>query len=586
MFLVSTGVIVGTSIGGLDLARHADVTTRLQYALDTAALAMGRLAASESDPDQLLTEARRYFEINFPPNFEGTRITADQIKLSGNSSGRVLTLSVDGLLPLLSTGFLDASAIKLAAKSTITLEGNPNLEVVFAVDTSTTPTQPATFPTKLATLGSELARLGNGSTHVGVVPYSEVVNVGKEHWHWVERWYSHADSSRITPFVQNYVKTRWTGCIAEPEPWKARDAQLLSPDANFMPIIARVETGLWTAKAGGNGPEKLTDDMNGTGWELNGTASKHELVIKTGVKQPESVTMLSSNDPPERLLWVDFYQGPGNVQNSNSPHERFHLYSLHEPANCNEKAQVAFLANDPNQIFDNLNNKTRINQPDSQRKALPPAGLLWSWRMMAPQWRGDSGWNGPAMSQEERTPARAIVVVTDGLINTWNNLSANDSANSPLRVWENRQENDFTFRLDYHTRCTSNGQGCSKNAEFLRTHVHDRQGSQLKLSVNNNGWQRPVSSLAMKDPFISGPNINFTNWPSVNSMTEKICNAISRDGINIFVLSPSQQLTNREVFAKCAGDNRLYSSNDLESLKEALLNLRSDSTKLRLVPSV
>lgn len=581
LFLVSAAVIFGASLGGLDLARHASATTRLQNALDGAALAMGRLASSEQDTSVLLGEARRYFEANFPADYQGSGIDAGRLSLSTNDSGRVLTLSVDGSLPLLSTGFLEVSAAPLRAKSTVALEGNSNLEVVFALDTSATSGIPNSFADSLKELTTELLERGQGSTHIGIVPYSEVVNVGSEYRGWVARWHNHASSDRKTPFTSTYHSTHWTGCIAEPEPWKAPQLNNITPGLptdNFMPVVARVETGLWSDKAGKGPNKEMTDDM-GDGWALTARPDKDAL------PQPQAIRALHSTHPHERLLWVYFYPGPGQ---GNSPHERFHLYSVHEPASCKADAKVRYLDNNALAVSDAMASMAQLTQPDNQSKALPAAGLLWSWRMLAPTWRGNAGWYGSVQKELGKDSARAIVVVTRGSNTEWADLSKNSNDyNAPVRTWATTVDNDFTFELDY--RKCGNENNC-KGTPVPTTYYHaPASPGNMKLAVTNNGWQKPVSSLAMKDPFKSEEDIKFNAWPTARNYLRGVCDAIKVDGVNVFALSPPAGMLNSSDISYCVsggeGNKQVYNSAQIETLREALLNLRSESSTLRLVPS-
>lgn len=573
LFLVSAAVILGASLGGIDLARHASATTRLQNALDGAALAMGRLAASEQDEVILLKEAKRYFEANFPKGYQGSGIDASTLSLSVNDSGRVLTLSTDGSLPLLSTGFLDVSAAPLRATSTVALEGNSNLEVVFAVDTSATSDIPNSFANSLKGLATDLLERGQGSTHIGIVPYSEVVNVGTEHQQWVARWRDHAPNEKKNAEVlKDYLSTKWTGCIAEPSPWQWNASGIervkpLTPDANFMPVIARIETGLWQHKKKNN--KDWPQDM-GDGWVLEGVSNPYN-VYKGGdpaYPQPHSVTELGSSDRPSRLLWVDFDKHHGG----GSPHQNFNLYSIHEPENCHAETKVHFLDNDPGSVPDRLKTLTMLTTVSQPTRVLPPAGLLWSWRMLNPAWReAGNGWSGSPYIQAEngQEPAQAIVIVTQGDIGNWNTLQ---DASNTHRVWRNGSS--FKFELSYYIQ-HSNGKG----QPSLRTHAHNHE-----LAITNNGWQRPVSSLAMKDPFASTDHIVFSGkWPSVAEYTSDTCAAIQGDNIQIFVLSPKAVISNQTLFKNCASDSQVYTNTD--ALREALLNLRSESSTLRLVPS-
>lgn len=585
LFLASTGVIVGASVGGLDLARHADVTTRLQYALDTAALAMGRLAATESDPDRLLAEARRYFEINFPPNFQGTRITADKIRLNGNSSGTVLTLSVEGALPLLSTGFLDISSATLSTKSTITLEGNPNLEIVFTKDVNSQDNANA-LSERLEDLGNALLEKGNGSVFIGTVPYTDAVNVGtgEKQRYWVARWLEDMGKSNVASSAANYHTTLWNGCIAEPRPWEnpgLRPVSALNPNAAFVPLFVRVETTLTDKK---NPPAKAISLRTGE-WENNERLTQY-------YKQPISIEAVGNSDL--RYFWSRFVPGPGN-----SPQSHFDILSLHEPANCDATPKMQFLENGHAAVEALQEMAAAPSAPAA--KSLPPAGLLWSWRMLSDNWRTGNGWNAAHVIHPDSEPTRAIVLITSGAITSWSQLESQDSAGAPYPVWTDDPFNYFNFLLRYHSdnckgadhnKGDENTVECKNGRRAIREYVHT-----APLGTATNSWQYPVSSLAMANPFaepedkLNGKKnshpLNTSGWPAVSEYMKRVCDAIKGNSIHLFVLAPQftdAGLPNRSDFLHCSSDSRIYTLDDANTLEQALLNLRSDSAKLRLVP--
>jgi len=579
LFLVSAAVIFGASLGGLDLARHASATTRLQNALDGAALAMGRLASSEQDTSVLLGEARRYFEANFPADYQGSGIDAGRLSLSTNDSGRVLTLSVDGSLPLLSTGFLDVSAAALRAKSTVALERNPNLEVVFSKDTNSFDgLGELFFASALRKLGQALLTNQDNSVYIGTVPYSDVVNVGngEKQQAWVARWLEHDTTNKSQPGAKNYHRNYWSGCIAEPTPWVRPDLgniRPLTPAARFIPLSVRIQTSLH---------EKL--QKKDKGWQLNTSQFQKNEYVTQYVEQPISLIPVASG--ADRYFWSNFTRGPGNSGKS-----EFDIYSLHEPLNCLTAAQVHFLDNTVDAL-DALETMADI-PPQDYLKSLPPAGLLWSWRMLAPAWRQGNGWDTSALPQDGAAPARAIVLITPGDITSWEWLGFTNQYNILRPIWKSGSTNAFQFQMTYHTdTCVgdpNNNDGdlekCKKGGRYVRTHQHN-----AALSSQDNEWQYPVSSLAMTNPFGTPNALDFNGWPSVAEYLEATCNAIKNDGISLFVLSPralnwTGVFGNRDRFLRCASDSRIYTMTQMEALKQALLNLRSESSTLRLVPS-
>lgn len=570
LFLVSAAAIFAALLGGMDLARHAGVVSQLQSAIDGAALAMGRYAAGESDAQRLLAEARRYFGANFPAGYQGSVLRTADLRLTGSPDGGSMTLSIEGRLPLLSTGFLDVSAIRLAASSTVTLESSSSLEVVFSQDTSTFDgiIGEFLFPSALARLGQELLQ-GSSDIHIGLVPYSDVVNVGRQNRQWVARWLEHWPAATTSRATREYTSTLWNGCVAEPQPWRAPDLSAISahtPNSRFVPLFVRAQTSLHETKP-----------LRDKGWQLEGLPwplGIFERVTKEDVTQPSSFDRIANS--PDRRLWVRFEPGPGN-----SAQSRFDLYSAHEPEHCPPSTAVRFLDNDIRTVPNALSDMARVRPYGRLSRALPPAGLLWSWRMLSPAWRNGNGWNASHLPIAVNATSKAIVLITFGNMTAWDRLQWIDDTSTLKPLWD-PAGNGFAFRLNYHTTTCLIWALCDQRNRQIRTHQQT-----VTPRTTDNDWQYPVTSLAMPDPFTAGNTIDFRSWPTVRDYTRRTCDAIKAEGISIFVLTPSLGMFNRQDFEYCASgpSNRrqIYTFAQMDALREALLSMRSESTDLRLV---
>ncbi len=89
--------------------------------------------------------------------------------------------------------------------------------------------------------------------------------------------------------------------------------------------------------------------------------------------------------------------------------------------------------------------KTSVNNMQASGSTMIAAGLVWSWRMLSPAWRGDAGWDDAALPQDF-SPAlnKVVVLLTDGDNAIWMGRSGSNyyflspfgnAANTP--VWGN-----------------------------------------------------------------------------------------------------------------------------------------------------
>src|SRR5690606_22150539 len=206
-------------------------------------------------------------------------------------------------------------------------------------------------------------------------------------------------------------------------------------------------------------------------------------------------------------------------------------------------------------------------------------GLLWGWRMFTDAWRGNPGWSEEGLPKFGAEPSRAIVLFTSGNTPSWKDLEGKNSS----APWETTRD-PFTFSMDFYW-CE---QPCKTNK--LITHSHTEP-----LSNTKNGWQRPITSLAMKHPLKSPldetggkkrekaeDHINFSTWPQIAELTQGTCDAIKADNIEIYVLSTSYSTDT--VLRECASSNaHFYQRDQIDSLLQNLRSRQTSSSSLRLV---
>jgi Flp pilus assembly protein TadG len=581
LFLVSAGLVFGVALGAIDLARYTAVKARLQSALDNAALAAGRLASLRGQDADLLGEARAYLEANFPDAYLGSELNHNSLSLAPSNNGGSLTLKVQGRLPLLSTGFLDVSAFGLQTRSVVSLGGITDLEVVFALDKGEPKRRSgqsvANATTALHESAATLARLllrddtqAVPGVYLGLVPFSDTVNVGPAGKPWVSRWQeAWAGNPRLIYSNHNYTNSVWQGCIAEPRPWERPSASVdpLTPEAVFQPVFVRV-TNRFTEK--GKGPEWKGLPLNGLNEneEVAGDASSYEYPLK-----------LQSNDNVantfDRRLWAEF----GGRSNGKTDGNAFFLVQgAFEPENCLAGNRAHFLRNDYPVIQNALSD---IASEALRGNTLLPAGLLWSWRMLHPDWRGGTGWDASTLPLEDGPRKKVIVLFAGGNNANWATLNA-DPAGNPhnMEQWA-EANNHFAFKLEYLAKdCSQNGKDCSIPANPVRQHDQSPFLPEKKKQQADE-WQRPATSLLMADPFSNMIKPDITQWPSMDVHTTRVCNAIKSQNISVYVVDVNG--SGNQTLANCSSVSKVYSIDELEELRNRIQQARTTSAELRLI---
>ncbi|MGE4369488.1 MAG: TadE/TadG family type IV pilus assembly protein [Burkholderiaceae bacterium] len=570
LFMVTAVLTIGISLGAFDLIRYAIVKERLQNALDSAALAAGQRAVSGANDSAVTQDALAFFSANFPPAYLGSSITGNQpvVQLPAQTSDGSLQLSATGTLPLISTGFLKTTSLDLVAQSKVLAAGNSDLQIVMALDVNsyTSPATGSALQTAAAQITQALLNdTGNSGAYVGVVPFAETVHVGSQGLPWVQQWTTlgSAAQTRLTP--NNYLQTIWDGCIAEPASWNGPPATAspLSPNAQFQPLFVRAQTRTLR--------EKLTGQFSGD-LQLQGLQNREWVNISlSNSQQPIAITGLN-NALPSRGLWADFgttATGGGNLTGE----AFFMVYGALPFRHCQPNTQLEFLRGQRSTVNNVLNRTANAGITDH---TLLPAGLLWSWRMLHPTWRGGNGWSTQHLPDSVADAPRAIVLVSQSANAGWSQLSQSTGPTA-APPWTT----PFSFSLTYSAQRCAKGNNCPNPLTFSR--IHDQTGS----PATTQGWQYPVSSLTMANPYQTGDVLDTTGWTDIDTYTLQLCNAIKAQDITIYVLH-AQGSNVPPVLDACASgpvtSKHIYDTTQVSTLLTRLQALRSGDSELRLVP--
>jgi Flp pilus assembly protein TadG len=569
IFLASSTLVLGASFGAIDLVRYNVVQSRLQYALDGAALSAGRNLANltptpgTTAEGQWQADAFQYFRSNLPEGYLGSSVQpkdltityGEQLAGAGNYvTQQLINMDAKGVLPLISTGYFKISSFDIQASNQAVRSTRSDLELVMALDNTGSMASDGKIDTLKAAakqlsetvLGASAASGKPGRVFIGLVPFADTVNVGN------------TDATRqwlVYPPEQSYfINNFWGGCIAEPPApsWGGANlpAAALTPTAGFQPLHLTLDTQL-------NGSD--------LGLASNKSASIYERIapILTGFPQPRSFD--ANGAAYDRRVWA-----------TRSSNTSFDIYSAANPSNCVASRLVRFLSDDLNTI------NTAIDGMQANGNTLIPTGLLWGWRMLNPAWRGTPGWGNPDMPRDpdSKVLSKVIVLLTDG---------QNDPPSSIGSL--NGAERLFAYQLAYDAQsCTDKKTTACSPTLLPRTYT------QGKFTVPNVS-QAPMNSLKMRDPFdTSGknavnPSIGWGDSTNITTATvdtymQDVCANVKNDGNGIKIytvtLGPVGSSAETQMNNCSSGAGYFYNATNVSDLPDVFKSIAGALTELRL----
>ena len=331
---------------------------------------------------------------------------------------------------------------------------------------------------------------------------------------------------------------------------------------------------------------ELSDNVSGPSWKglpLNeyGVVDKKAEVDPASYSIDQVVPLEPNGSQYDRRLWAEFAgdSGPGN-----NTGYTFNVYGAFEPENCLTANSVRFLSDERDAV---LNALSSVGSESPRGYTLLPAGLLWSWRMLLPEWRDGNGWATPASLNTEPNKQRAIVLFATGNNDNW--PIVNDMPSPPIHksdfLWERdaAANNQFAFQLDYMAKDCKNKNNCKPSGEV--THIQAPYIPDVKPGnlpkKEDPYWQFPSTALLLADPFANEVNPDTAGWPSMNNYTSAVCNAIKNDGIYIYVVDVND--SGSQVLANCSSDGILYSLDRVPELRNVLQVTQTSGDKLRLI---
>lgn len=404
-FLAATIIPLVAFVGlAVDTGRGYLMKTRLNYALDAAALAGGRVMFDVAARNQAID---RFFKANFPDGFMGATVTGPTATI--NVAEQTLKLDATAkigtsLMTVLGVKDMDVGASAEVQRQIKGME----LALVLDITGSMRSTAPGSSQSKIEDLKDASMKLVEvlyagrdeiDDFYMAVVPYTGVVNIGQQHVGWLQPFvpkpgehennntpydngtqFGYMDASYDhEKWKDSYYPTVWKGCV---------EARYDKTDDSPVPI----DNGL-----------DLTDD-------------------------PPSVEKFYPSYWPKdgsSYTWHHGNVSEHNGKNAKGPNK-----------NCGDPIQPLIkLRVDIETVIDGLEYWRLGGTIGNQ-------GLVWGWRVISPRWRGL--WIGAEASYLPKDyfddllaagaplSDKAVIMMTDGQ----NNISGSGYTAYGERNWE------------------------------------------------------------------------------------------------------------------------------------------------------
>jgi len=344
-------------VGALDLMRVSIIRSRAQSALDLAVLAAGRnLAAGQ---DRWTTDATAYFNANMGDSNLGATITgptASPVQVVNGAN--VVQFDATVTVPLMVSAFTQSGSMKFSLSTQARQRSNSNLEMVLAIDTTGSMADSGKMAS--AQSAARLAvttMLGDSS---GGVTYMGLVPFNEAvnvGNTGVTRAWLDTMTAPQPPFT---IGSEWQGCLME-------------------------------RRFGIGNPYQLDDTPPDDGHRFKAYGASRASKSGNSWKTTEYV--------PKN----DKYQEPSSNPNWRGMPQ----------AGC-PASRTAFLSANSADLIN------RINAMQAEGSTMIASGLVWSWRMLSPAWRGAAGWGDAKLPQNVSTGLNKVVVLlSDGDNNAW-----------------------------------------------------------------------------------------------------------------------------------------------------------------------
>lgn len=203
-FSVILTIMLMTMLAAVDMLRVAVLRSRVQAALDAAVLAVGyNLTATAAERE---ADGKAYFSANMSADPLSATIDGPTfLDPVPTANGTLYTITASVSVPLMVTAFTSGGAFNFTLSTTARRKTRADVEVVLAID-NTGSMQGTKMASAQAAAKNVVATLlgpsSGGNTFIGLVPFTETVNVGNNAL--TRTWLKAGESSG-----------NWRGCLFE-----------------------------------------------------------------------------------------------------------------------------------------------------------------------------------------------------------------------------------------------------------------------------------------------------------------------------------------------------------------------------------
>jgi len=467
-------MMAGIVASALDYSRGGLLRAELGAALDSAALAGGTVANSST----LNATVTKYFNANLPAGYIGS--TIDPLTITEAADKSTLTVASAAHLQNAMMPVVGWSTTNVSASSQVTVE-KKGMELVLVLDNTGSMTETAgggqTKLQALQTASNSLLSILYGSNDtlpnfwVGVVPFSQAVNIGNTRSSW---------TTGVTS--QDWgTGNSWKGCV------EARYASGM--DVTDDPPSTALFPPYYSTCVAWSSSNKWYNSWYGSTTSSLGGSNSPALTLKTGCNKTGS--------------WA--YSSPLDTVITNTNGGTTNNYNYGPSQYCPAQPVLPMEAS-KTIVLNTINGMTANGDTDIN------LGLVWGWRLLSPSWRyttGTSGstslwggdmatytYSGQHLPLDYNTPLmnKVVILLTDGdnnvtvgnytaygalskgILNANVTNSNNSSANSALdtkttAVCNSLKANGvIIYTIALGTDITSTGktllQGCASNPAY------------------------------------------------------------------------------------------------------------------------
>lgn len=409
VFVALAAVAVVGSVGvAVDVGRSQMVQAKLQNAVDAAGLAAGATINS----DDLEGIATKYINLNF--NTGNLGATLGEVETTLSEDGKTLNVTASATLPTTITKIFGRDSVSVTAATEVT-RSNKGLELALVLDT--TGSMAGSKLESLKTAAHDMVGILFGDDTVGenlwigVVPFSQTVNVGSAHTDWL-------NASHYAGL--NWGSTSWGGCVdarytagrdtTDDPPFDLTDPSVATPAAPYE----RFKAYYWPDDANNNWASTTTNTDTTTttlcSRKSSCTCSNYGPCTTTTVGDTATTTRCSGSNSKKSC-----YRDVAVTTTTTS----YTLTSTKGP-NAYCPSAITPLTNVKATI------DTGIDALAARGNTHVNYGAVWGWRLISPRWRGYWGGsmdtNNLPLDYGAPLMSKAVIIMTDGT----NTMSSNN----------------------------------------------------------------------------------------------------------------------------------------------------------------